>query len=461
MKSLFRRALPVFYLLSPLIPLAFYFRYNWYSFFHLYSLSVAAGVVGYVYFLNQFITGGRLKVFDRLYGYDRVLLFHRYTAILGFALLVFHHETKDVAEDLQVRLGAAALVLFSLLIVFALLFLSNALSHVSIFARLRAFVQRKLRLQYQHFLFIHNLTAVAMLLALAHVLLAGSTRESPYRFAVMLLWYCGATGTYVWYKFIRPRVHKRYPFRVTRVVQEVRGIATLELSMPDGAGTGTGSSSGRDGKRGNRKQFTYQPGQFCFMRFLTGEMSREEHPYSISSAPHNRAGITITAKDCGDWSGVLAKRVAVGDCVAVDGAYGLFSHTRLARKEAEVPLVFVAGGVGVTPFMSMLSALAYEKSQRSILLIWKVRAEEELFLKSRITAWEKSIPQLRTAFFVSASQEGRITISDMCLSSLTEMDIEVGCYFLCGPLRMVRDCRRYLRQRGVAGRRVHNENFGF
>lgn len=446
-----RGALPVLYLLTPLIPLAFYFRYNWYSFFHPYSLSIAAGVAGYVFFLNQFITGGRLKVFDRLYGYDRVLLFHRYTAILGFVLLVLHHETKNIPEDdLQTRLGAAAFVLFALLIVFALLFLSSALSRISIFARLRAFVQRRFRLQYQHFRFIHNLTAVAMLLALVHVLLADSTQESPYRFAIMLIWYCGATGTYLWYKFIRPRAHKRNPFHVKRIIHEAPGVATLELSMPNG------------GNDSNGDRFTYQPGQFCFMRFLTGEMGRDEHPYTISSAPHNRASIAVTVKDCGDWSGALvATRVAVGDCVAIDGAYGMFSYTRLAEKETKTPLIFIAGGVGVTPFVSMLSALAYEKSQRSILLIWKVRTAEELFLKSKIAAWKKNIPQLRTACFVSESKEERITISEMCTPSLTEAEMEAGHYFLCGPVQMVHDCQRYLRRNGVIRRRIHSENFGF
>lgn len=439
---LLKVSLPTLFFLTPLIPLLFYFRYNWYSFFHLYSLSVAAGISGYTYFLNQFITGGRLKWLDRLYGYDRVLIFHRGMAIFGFICVVFHSRTKDLPEDLQVRLGAMALALFTLLIILALLFLSNALSHVSIFGRLRAWVQRRLRLQYQHFLLIHNLTAVAMLLALAHVLLATSTQESPYRFAVMLLWYCGATATYVWYKFIRPRKYKRHPFRVTQITHEAPQIVTLKLAAPEGGG------------------FTYRPGQFCFMYFANGKMMRDEHPYTISSAPYRRDHITITVKDCGDWSGALRTRAAVGDRVVIDGGYGKFSHTLLPMGERTAPLIFVAGGVGVTPFISMLDALANEQSSRSILLLWKTRTKEELFLRRRITAWKRRLPNFRSTLFASESQSERITVSEIC-AALTDLELGSGHYFLCGPVRMVRSCRHYLRGQRVDRQRLHNENFGF
>lgn len=433
-------ALPILYLLSPLVPLAVYLRYNWYSFFHLYSLSVVAGISGYTYFLNQFITGARIKILDRLYGYDRVLLFHRYTAILAFMLIIAHSQTKDVPHTLQVNLGVAAISIFLAVIVLALLFLSDALSHISLFGRLRTWVAQRLKLQYQHFRVIHNLTAIAMAIALAHVLLASSTRESPYRFAVMALWYCGAMGVYIRHKYIHPRARRRNSFEVTQIINEAPQVVTLELTRP--------------------KPLIYRPGQFCFVKFLSGEMGRDEHPYTISSTPHSDR-LTITVKNCGDWSGALATRARSGDRVAIDGAYGIFSHTKLPSAKRAAPLVFIAGGIGITPCMSMLATLAVEKADRSILLIWKVRAQEELIFSRARANWKKVLPNLRTALFVSAKQKERITAEKMCATSLTDAELKSGQYFMCGPSSLIRECQRYLRHRGVRRSQIHYENFGF
>lgn len=452
MRSLLRIALPLLYLLSPLVPLAFYFQYNWYSFFHLYSLTVAAGVAGYIYLLNQFITGGRLKVLDRIYGYDRVLTFHRRMSALGLVLILFHHEAKGIPADLQTHLGAIALLLFLFVIATAIIFLSDSLAKVPFFFRIRQFVRQRLKLQYQHFRLIHNITAIAMLVALVHVLLASSTQESPYRFAIMLLWYCGATSAYVWHKFIRPRKNQKNPFQIKRIIHETKNIITLEIGLP--------VDTHRKDKRFRDNQFVYQPGQFCFIRFLTGKMPREEHPYTISSTPHNQNSISITIKNCGDWSAALAEKAAPGDYIEIDGAYGHFSYTQLKKNET-APLIFVAGGIGITPFMSMLNTLKHEQSNRKVLLVWKTRTEEELFLTSRIAEWKKAMPNLRTALFCSQNAAERISASDICSSTLTHAETETGHYFLCGPVGMIRDVRSQLKKREVHKSRIYSENFAF
>ena len=436
-----RIVLPVLFFLSPFVPLWFYFRYNWYSFFHLYSLSVFAGVSAYIYFLNQFISGVRVKFLDRLYGYDRMLLFHRYTGMLALALVIFHSRNKNVPHTLQVELGEVALRLFILVIVLAMLLLSQSFTRISVVRWVRQMAQKHLKMRYRHFRLIHNISAIAMLVALVHVLLAPSTQESAYRFATMVAWYVMAMCFYVRHKFILPRKYKKNPFCVVQVIREAPHIATLVLAKP------------------HHGTFDYFPGQFCFMRFVSGNMRTDEHPYTISSAPHD-PHIRITAKDCGAWSRVIPTQVAAGDYVAIDGAYGRFSYRGIVRTAPDSPLIFLAGGIGITPFMSMLGALSKEGATRTIRLIWKVRQENEMFLNDALSQWQTMLPALHTHLLVSATQQEAITVHDMCMV-LQAAEISHGHFFVCGPSSMCKDVRRYLKKRHVSRARVHYENFSF
>lgn len=443
-----KKLLPILYFLSPIIVLIFYFRGNWYSFFHYWSIGVWTGVMGYCYLLNQFITGGRVKWLDRLYGYDRILVFHRYTAFLAIACILIHEQLKDIEADLVEMLGDISLTIFIVTIILALLFLSNVLSGISLFAHMRAFLQRRFRLQYQHFRAIHNLTAIAMLFGLAHVIVAASTRETVYRIIIISLWYCVATGTYIRAKFIIPHRQKKNPFTVTAVTRILPNITTVQFAPQI-----------QSAPAGNAFPYHYNPGQFCFVRFIKSDMTKDEHPFTISSAPKNGT-ISITAKNLGDWSKDIAVRAKVGDTVAVDGPYGIFSYKTLSATHTNAPLIYIAGGIGITPCIAMLESLGNERSKRSIRLLWKVKKSEELFLKSKIKQWKTQLPDFKYEGFVSEKSQQRITISTMC-THLTPTELSFGQFYFCGPSRLLHALKSYLKTNGVKRSHLYHEKFNF
>jgi len=99
--------------------------------------------------------------------------------------------------------------------------------------------------------------------------------------------------------------------------------------------------------------FSYLPGQCMFLTPLSHEVPREEHPFIISSSPAVRKVISATIKASGEFTR-QAGCLSQGDRVLVDGPYGNFSF--LARSYTS-RFVFIAGGVAVTPLMSMLRFL--------------------------------------------------------------------------------------------------------
>jgi len=110
------------------------------------------------------------------------------------------------------------------------------------------------------------------------------------------------------------------------------------------------------------------PGQYIMVNFpLISEL--EFHPFSVSSA----SSLTVHAKVCGDFTRAMATGLAAGSEAIVLGPYGL-PPPKLADRDS---LVFIAGGIGITPIISILEALASggQRSNQSvaITLLWICR----------------------------------------------------------------------------------------
>ena len=437
----------VAFFLSPLLPLALYFHRNWYTFFHEWSLAMTAGILAFGYIMNQFLLGARPKYFDRLFGLDKILRFHAVIGVVSALLIVAHVLLKsiyDFERNLQVLLGVAAANMFLAVIVVSLVFWSvTVLVRLRPIAMLRSFSARVLRIQYQHLRAFHNLTAVAAVLVTAHVVLASSTAEQPVRQAVMAAWFVVAMGLYAEHKFIRPFRIRRTPFTVTAVTEEGPDIWTVRMQPPAG------------------REWKNRAGQFAYFAFFRGRAGRDEHPFTLSSpaAANGSAGereIAFTAKTLGDWTARM-NAIQPGDPVAVDGPYGLFA---IDRVPVEQPLVFLAGGVGITPFLAMLRTLDQRAESRPITLIWNVRHAADLFCAGELDAMAQRLNGFHWTAVVSRDaewpgQKGRLDPAYLAQASLPGNAL----YYLCGPVPQMEAIIRALRARGVKPSRIRFENF--
>ncbi|MDR0770030.1 MAG: ferric reductase-like transmembrane domain-containing protein [Burkholderiales bacterium] len=97
---------------------------------------------------------------------------------------------------------------------------------------------------------------------------------------------------------------------------------------------------------------SYLPGQFAFAHF---EGMKDAHPFSISSANTVRDEVRFCIKALGDDTRRLVETLRQGDAVKIEGSYG---HFNFVRGGDTVKEVWVAGGIGVTPFLSRLEHLA-------------------------------------------------------------------------------------------------------
>lgn len=439
-KNIIRTAVLLLGVGLPLLPLQLYLAGNWYALLDEWTIAMVLGLVSYSYFLEVLALSARIRFLDRLFGHDRVMRFHALLALFGLGFALLHRWFKlrhfDI-QDTQILLGNGALILYTVIIGLTLLFMvPNILHRIRFLDRFRLFFNRRIRLDYTFFKILHNLTALAVILMSVHVLLASSTQENSLRQGVMAGLFALALLFYIWHKALRPLLSRTRSARVTAVHSLHPRILQLDMSLPNG------------------QPLVFRAGQYGFFRFFHPGLSIEEHPFSLSSKPGD-AVFSITVKELGDYTGRL-RQVMPGDRVSFDGPYGAFSPS------GEISgLLFLAGGIGITPVHSILQDLLQKKTSEKITLVWACERAEELIYHEQYLQWSREYPHFQYIPLLRLPEpgwEGRqgLLTRDFLQEILRQLPVQPE-VFLCGPPVMMRLVTRSLRSLGI--RRIHSERF--
>ena len=191
----------------------------------------------------------------------------------------------------------------------------------------------------------------------------------------------------------------------------------------------------------------FVPGQFAMVH-LEGKDGWHRHPFTMAGAAHGRA-LTFTIKGLGDHTRDITRTVQVGMPAVVDGPHGRFQHRRGTRDQ-----VWIAGGVGVTPFLSWLRSLSHEPLRARVHFFYTHAGPAPY--AEQITAIARANPNL-TIHVIDSATEGHLLASRVLKT--VRVDPRLLSVFLCGPTPMVNTLTRDLRQAGVAARNLHREHF--
>lgn len=195
----------------------------------------------------------------------------------------------------------------------------------------------------------------------------------------------------------------------------------------------------------------HRAGQFLFVRFPADRNLNESHPFTISSAP-SEDGLRLTIKASGDFTRYLFNHLQAGMDAVVEGAYGMFDYKKGSQKQ-----VWVAGGIGLTPFLSFIRDMD-GRLEHDVDFYYTVRHTEEALFLDEIEAAAIANPRLNTHVRFSAS-DGSLTVEEIIENAggdLTGYDI-----YLCGPLPMIQAFTRKFSEHGVPGKNIHYEEFNF
>jgi predicted ferric reductase len=378
----------------------------------------------------QLVLVARLPWLDRRLGMDRLTRWHRW---VGFTLFwtVLTHATIVVLGYARLD-GAPVLKTFLALagVVASLLGMVAATIIVGIAATSARFLRR--RLSYEAWHAVHMAVYLAILVALVHQALEGTTFAAPWARAYWWTVWALVVGALVVGRVVVPlRRNARHAFRVAAVVPESHNVTSVYVT-------------GRDLHR-----LPARAGQFCIWRFRDHNGWWQANPFSLSAAPDGRS-LRLTAKAVGATSAGL-RDLPVGSRVFVEGPYGAFT----ALHQTTPGLLLIAGGVGVTPVRALL-----EETTSPTVVLYRVSnmAEAVLLRELQDLAWRKG-----ALLHVLAGRTGQgnppLAPFDPPQLAALVPDIARRDVFVCGPTAMTDAVLRSLRTLKVPRAQVHAERF--
>jgi predicted ferric reductase len=382
----------------------------------LYELGTSLGFWGMLFFCINFILATRWQWVEALSGgLDKVYHLHAFVGKSAMSLLLLHLFILIAQAIPDLRTLVAYMVpgidLSYTLGMFGLMVLTGLV-----------IVTLWLKMPYQSWLDSHKYMGIAYVLGGAHALVA------------QLDWYIAlmtAVGGYAWvyslflYRKRAPHAHGQ----VAQIRHEQR-ITELVLRL--------------------EKPFPAKAGQFVFFgvtKSVAG-LPTELHPFSVSQIIDDST-IRISAKAIGDYTGLLPK-LQVDDKVVVYGPHGMFGQQG-ATGGAQI---WVAGGIGITPFLSLLQAEVRQPRAASVHVIWAVRQREEAIYAQEMHDLVANAPHVTIHI-----HQGVLTAEE--IEQMTGQNMmSATTIFVCGPVPMMRGLRSQWRMRGVAQHQIVSEEFG-
>lgn len=375
-----------------------------------------------------FILATRFRPVEWLFGgLDKVYRAHRVIGETAFFLIFLHPVFLAVARtdslggffgyfwfssDWTRNTGILALAFFTLLVV------------LSIYVKIA----------YHRWKRTHDFFGVLLVLILVHAWISGGEMRT---YPVLTVWY-GAwsalgLGAYVYIRFLYRFVGPQYDV-VTSEVKDI-GDAISEIRLkPVG------------------RPLHHKPGQFIYISFDSDAVTEEPHPFSISSGPEDPA-LRLSIKRLGDWTRDIHK-IERGEPARIWGPYGHFSD--LALKEHAMPLLMIGGGVGITPFLSIIHSEVFAHRKGPAVLIYSVPNSAKQVYGQEIRAAAEKLPQLDTVMHLSDEQG---FINEKFLRQSVSEPLEQHLVMLCGPGPMTDSIRNLLLKAGLQPKQIISEEF--
>jgi len=221
------------------------------------------------------------------------------------------------------------------------------------------------------------------------------------------------------------------------------GTRAFHLSRPDG--------------------FEYESGQTIDLTLIDPKDMDSEGPvrtFSLVSAPHEPELMIATRMRDTAFKRTL-KNAPTGMELAWDGPYGSF----LLHKNSSKPAVFLAGGIGITPFMSIVKTATHNKLAHEIYLFHSNHTPEDAPFQSELTGIAKSnskfnfIPSMSDMAKSSTTWDGERGIIDKGMIERHVSDLSAPIYYIAGPEGFVTAMRKMLVEAKVDEDNIRFEEF--
>jgi predicted ferric reductase len=399
------------------------------------EFSVAMGYAGLAIMGLQFGLTARFRYVTEPWGEDVIYHFHRQISLLAVGLVVAHPLILFVVRPELLAL------LNSIRAPWRARF--AALSVYSLIALVVTTLWRvKLKIRYETWHLTHILLALTAVAAgLLHMLgwsfYLTDSRKRALWIGLTVFW----IGLLLYVRIVKPLFMLRRPYRISEVRQE-RGDTSTLVMQPDG-----------------HPGFRFSPGQFAWLTVWGSPFKLTGHPFSFSSSAAVTDGrVEMTIRNLGDFTSEIHK-VPVGKRVYLDGPYGAFTIGHPADMH-----VLIAGGIGITPMMSMIRTLADRRDTRPVVLLYGNEDWESITFREELEALRVRL-DLTVIYVLTNPSEGWKGERGFITAEVFKRHLPTPYadheYFICGPNMMMDAIEKTLGEMRVPLSKYHSERYSF
>lgn len=376
--------------------------------------------------LSLFI-GASARLFDKYFGLEKILRIHKKFSYFSFSILVLHpiliilsnmlegYPLTDFYIDylgyIPFIFGHIAFYIFLLIILFSLYF-----KYVN----------------YTTWLTTMRLSIIAIIFASYHQINYGHfsnfyEKINYFHILIFIGWTAAASGL-----IIRIIIYIIKPKRISYIKsirKETHDTTSIIIEKPKG--------------------FKYNSGQFCFISFFKKSM-KKPHPFTISSSSSNDEDLVFTIKAIGKFTSQIPS-LKEGEQIKIDGPYGIFTFK---KKDA----VLIAGGVGITPFRSIIGDLRFFDKKSKITLIYANKTSNDIIFNNKLESVKRSHVINIVHILSNEKKQGYEFgyISEDLLKNHTNFKSD---FYLCGPPPMIKTLLKILKRNKVPSKRIYREKF--
>lgn len=389
------------------------------------NLNMVIALMAYSMFTLSFVLSARIKWLERYFGgLDKMYQIHHRMALVAFTLMLSHPflfairwipdnfvrfllSIFPLHRRLEVNLGSYALWGVILLILFTLV----------------------IKLPYRTWKISHKFMGLFLIIALLHTFLLISFSNNPILWIYLFFISTLGVGAFLYQTVFFGLFNSSYSYKVDAIEKVDERIMIIEISPV-------------------AKKLHFKPGQFCFFDFCYPGISRESHPYTMFPTGNGNS-IQIMVKALGDYTKVLHRTLKIGATVRLRGPYGSFDF-REGKKEQ----VWIAGGVGIAPFISWIKDLQQRPfPDLNTELYYCVHQQNDAIYMNEMKSFEEKFKGFH--LYLRCTEDGnKLKIKD--IPGLQNKDI-----FLCGPQTMSKSFIRDFKEMGISPYMIHYENFDF
>lgn len=389
------------------------------------------GAEAVLLFSASLVLATLLRVIERLFdGLDRVAIWHRNTAIIGLVLMLLHPLFASVGSVADAgtlaplgallggisRLGLVALAVW-------------ALAPTIAKARWAGPIRQLAKVSYERWLTGHRLMGLFVIAAVLHaVFVDPELRDSaPLLIAYLMVGGIGIAA-YVYRELFARYFIPVYDYTVARADRV--NPSTLSVALDP-----------------TSRPLTFAPGQFIVLAF-GGTFAWRRHPFTIDSAP-DATQLGVTIRSAGDDTKEMYDELKIGTPAKVVGPFGRFDY-----REGGKAQIWIAGGAGVTPFLSWVRSMD-DGFDRDVVFWYSVKDASDAVSWDEIQAAAERHPTFQ-ARLVATDKDGRLTAEKAAAGTATGKDTWV---FMCGPDAMTTSLAKGFKGLGVPAGQVRFERF--